>query len=207
VPRRHEPGPENAVQQRPAGRASAQQRNKSAPARATRTEHLPGAVLHHHVEGRVRFRIPSRRGDAPYFQRIAETLPGCAAVLSVAVNPTTAGVLVGYRGDLQTLVSYAKDHALFGVEHRPTQVPLGRRVSGAFGRLDKQLLSTTGGTLDLASVVFLALFGTGVVDLLRGNVARAMTLLAHAGVALLVGRSAGLAATEAKELAALLEGE
>jgi hypothetical protein len=207
VPRRPEPGPKKALQERPAGRASGHPQNKPAPGRGTRAEHLPGAVVHHHVEGRVRFRIPSRRGDAPYFQRIAETLPGCAEVVSVAANPITAGVLVGYRGDLQTIVGYAKEHSLFGVEHRPAQVPLGRQLSRAFGRLDKQLLSATGGALDLASVVFLALFGTGLADLLRGNVARAMTLLAHAGVALLVGRSAGLAATEAKELAVLLEGE
>jgi hypothetical protein len=207
VPRSPEPDQHKSVHERAAGKASAGRRNKPQPPGESPAEQLPAAVLHHHIQGRVRLRIPARRGDAPYFERIAETLAGCAAVVAVHVNPATAGVLVLYRGDLQTVLAYAKEHSLFGVRHDSKQMPLGRHLALAFGRLDKQLLSATGGALDLASVVFLTLCGAGAADLLRGHFVRGITLLAHAGVALLVGHSGALAATEAKELAVLFEGD
>jgi hypothetical protein len=130
-------------------------------------------------------------------------LPGCAGVVSI---PTTAGVLVAYHGDLRTVVGYTKDHSLFRVGHRPPQMPLGRHLALVFGPLNKQLLSATGGTLDLSSAVFLALFGSGVADLVRGHSAGAMTLLAHAGGRVARGTTDRAAATEAKALAVLFEG-
>jgi hypothetical protein len=207
VARPPEGEPQKPGGDRTATRAVAARRSKSPPAAAPAAEHLPGAVLHHHIPGRARLRVPSRRGDRLYFQHIAETLAGCAAVAAVDANPATAGVLIAYHGDLRTVLAYARDHSLFKVGRRASQMPLGRHLALAFGRLDKRLLSATGGALDLSSVVFLTLFGAGAADLLRGHFARAMTLLAHAGVALLVGQSTGLAATEAKELAVLFEGE
>jgi hypothetical protein len=74
VPRRLERAPDQPVGKRTAGKASADQPNKSAPDERPKAEHLPPAALHHHIEGRVRLRIRSRRGDAPHFRRIAEKL-------------------------------------------------------------------------------------------------------------------------------------
>jgi hypothetical protein len=165
------------------------------------------AFLHHRTPGRARFRVPSRHGDTAYFGRLEEALHACPAVTAVSTNPATAGILVHHTGDLHTVTSYARSHSLFALAGAVPIVPLGRRLSRQFGGLDKSLLKSTGGAVDLSGVVFLSLLGVGVAELLRGELVRAIALFSHAGVALLVGRPTEAVATEAREIAALLEGD
>lgn len=54
----------------------------------------PEARLEHAIAGRIRLRVPAKRGDAHYFSRVREALIGLPGTGVVTVAPRTGGVLL-----------------------------------------------------------------------------------------------------------------
>ena len=75
----------------------------------------PVAHIVHQVPGRVRFRLPSKRGDAAFFARAADTLRVQAGVVAVATDARTGSVLVEHSLDADAVVSLAAANAPFHV--------------------------------------------------------------------------------------------
>ena len=165
----------------------------------------PRGVLHHHIAGRARFRIASKRRVRAYFDQLRERLEQCPTVQSVQTQPLTASVLVHYSGSLASIVEYARSHSLFAIARPTPVVPLSKRASRQLAALDHRLLRASGGTLDLAGMVFIGLLVASVRAVLAGNATRALYLLPYAVAALLVGSPADAFAAEAEELAQLVE--
>jgi hypothetical protein len=57
-------------------------------------EILDFTVVVHRVANRVRLRVPGRRGDAVFFDRLGRTLSRSEGVLSVESNPLTASLII-----------------------------------------------------------------------------------------------------------------
>ena len=74
------------------------------------------ARIAHATARRVRLRVPSRKGDAGFFEEVARRLHECAAVEDVAINPRTGSVLVRHRGDFDAVTAHATSRGLFSVE-------------------------------------------------------------------------------------------
>lgn len=149
---------------------------------------LPAAHISHRTLPRTRFKVPARRGDAAYFERVQAELAQAPGVIELHVNPLTASVLVIHDSDVDALARYAEEKQLFHLESRPQATSFMARLSDNFQLVNERVRKLSGGELDLPTVAFLNLVGMAVAQLRRGNItAPATTLLWYAvSLALLV---------------------
>jgi hypothetical protein len=93
---------------------------------------LPPAQLEHAIPGRMRLRVPSRRGDARYFARVAEHLQGQADIITVTTRAVTGSVLILHRSAPETIAAFAREQGLFdlapGVVRRAGQAARASRA-------------------------------------------------------------------------------
>jgi len=163
---------------------------------------LPEAHICHFTSSRVRLRIPARRHDRVFFDTVKHQLSLWQGVKRVEVNPATASVLIHYSDGPAFLAEHYARNDLFAVNDMTPEGLVGTGVDGVAPRetiaqrtrggvvaVDKALQRLSGGQADLRSLVLLGLLGTGVVQLLRGNVAvSAITLFWYAGDAMRLWR-------------------
>lgn len=129
----------------------------------------PRGVCVHSAPGRVRIRIPERKGDEAFFAYAREHLAGCAGVDEVAVNATTGSILIRHRSDLNTIASHASRHEVFDLERGKKAKRLVNATIGAFQSLNGKIDRLSGGELDLPGTVSLALVAGGIVQIIRGR--------------------------------------
>lgn len=133
---------------------------------------IPEGRTVHRSPGRLRIRIPSRRRDASYFSGLTAKFADFSGVERVEANDRLGSVLFLHTTTVGAIIKYAKDEGLFDLK---TQSPPARLTvfGGAVSGLrdwDRRLKSFTGGSLDIMSLVFLALILTGVYQLSKGPV-------------------------------------
>jgi hypothetical protein len=131
---------------------------------------LPEAFVTHQTPHRLRVKIPSKKGDATFFSGLKELLSGYPGIDRVQVNPVTGSVLLVHRIDAATLTQLATRFGLVQLQApTPRKTTLNQRVIASFRHWDEQVRVTTGGELDIPSLLFLGLIGTGVYQLCIGN--------------------------------------
>jgi hypothetical protein len=132
---------------------------------------LPQAHVSHRSPTRIRLKITSRRGDAPYFADLQQAFDSARLTESVAVNTLTGSVLfVGEAVDLDSISDFAQDRQLFKLrQSRPLSRPVARYVAEPLHQADGIIEGLTGGYLNLAGSIFLLLLGMGTYDLVRGG--------------------------------------
>jgi len=136
---------------------------------------LPEAHLCSQTSGRVRIRIPSKKGDPVYFAGLKDLVSKFPGVQDVVVNPQTGSLLVLHdldvRGvDLSTLGSHTEMIGLFRIA--PVQAGQGsvsQRVTDVFRDANRGVQRFTRGELDLPTLVFIGLLGLGVAQIARGK--------------------------------------
>lgn len=159
---------------------------------------LPIACVDHHIHGRTRLLLLSRRRNAAWFERAEGELRACRGVDGAEGNPTTGSLLVFHTLSLEELGLQAAARGLFELRLEPPAGPLSQRlagdVRGGIRRLDGWLSASSQGGVDLAAVAFLALAAAGAVQVFRGKALPAgVSLLRYALQILPVaaGRPAG----------------
>jgi hypothetical protein len=84
----------------------------------------PIAVVEHHLPGRVRLRIRSKRGDVPWFQSVIQHLAEHEHVDEVSANPQTASILIRHSGPADPVEALATVRHLFELRRPdPTRAP------------------------------------------------------------------------------------
>jgi hypothetical protein len=157
----------------------------------TGSETQPSAFIKHQLPGRVRLKIPQKKGDFRYFDRIAESFAECLGITQLQLNPPAASILICHRTDtpFQDIVEFAETKSLFSLTEMPKDyeaitipnLPLATLTSTGLSRIDKSLLSFSHGRLDGRSLLFLALIGLAIHQITRGNImAPAASLLWYA---------------------------
>lgn len=132
---------------------------------------IPKARTVHQTEGRLRVRIPSMKGDVPYFTLIGEKLAACPAMKSITVNPLIGTVLLVHEATPREIARYAQEHRLFSLRHeRLPHKSLFDSTADVFRQLDSRLKKATGGDIDVTSLVFLFLVVSGIYQIMKGNV-------------------------------------
>jgi hypothetical protein len=107
---------------------------------------VPKAHVSHRVEGRARLRIPSRRGDHAFFERLKEQTGELSRVISTEVNARTGGVLIRHVGPLESITEECRQRGLFDLESiRPFEQPVVERVRDQLATLDAAVRGTTAG--------------------------------------------------------------
>jgi hypothetical protein len=87
------------------------------------TSQTPGAYIAHQMPGRVRFRVPSKRGDAAFLARVSEALRVQPGIAAVTADARTGSVLVKHEMGAEDVASLAESKALFRVTDAPDRRP------------------------------------------------------------------------------------
>jgi hypothetical protein len=132
---------------------------------------LSEAYVEHQIEKRVRIRIPSRRGDASYFEDLGNKLFQLAKFERIRTNPLTGSVLITHHEiDLQGIGDYAEKNSLFSLNSEGSAAtPLARKVVNPIENFSHFLNQVTDGEVDLAGLIFVSLLGFGIFEIFRGR--------------------------------------
>jgi hypothetical protein len=119
---------------------------------------------------RLRIKIPSKKGDAPYFVTLREKLSDCPGVEAVSVSPQTGSALILHDCETKAIFAYAKRNELFVRKRRTRErKTIFDSVADTFQAYNRDLKKWTGGEVDIASLVFLSLIASGIYQIAKGN--------------------------------------
>ncbi len=152
---------------------------------------LPAGHVRHLTTGRVRIKIPARRGDEAFFQTVEARLADWEHVEQVATNPITGSVLVHFSDLPGLFFENAAKNDLFEVDFDlpetgpDAESPLTAWAAERVAAADNAVQRWTAGAGDIRGIVFLLLVAGAGWQMLRGNIAApAATLLWYAGAML-----------------------
>ncbi len=74
---------------------------------------IPVAYIEHQLPGRVRLRVPSRRGEVPFFEKVVRELSKHPAIRELTANPLTGSITLQHFEPLQPIIATAADQKLF----------------------------------------------------------------------------------------------
>ncbi len=139
---------------------------------------LPKAYIKHQLAGRVRLKIPAKRGDEQYFEELAEAFATCDAITQLQLNPPTASLLIQYGAvPFAEVADFAAEAGLFAlVEQGDADLPTTEHLSVAgwsslgVSQFDQQLSQLSAGRVDLRSVFFLGFMGLAVHQAVKGHI-------------------------------------
>jgi hypothetical protein len=156
----------------------------------TNNEKYPSAYIKHQLPGRVRLKIPQKRGDFRYFDRIAELFADCPGITQLQLKPSAASILIchGTETDFLNITEFAQTNGLFTIVEQPEEetftisyLPIPKLTSTGLRHLDESLIDFSKGRLDGRSLLILALIGLSVRQMTKGHVlGPASTLLWYA---------------------------
>jgi Heavy metal associated domain 2 len=150
------------------------------------SENHPSAYIKHQLPGRVRLKIPQKRGDFRYFDRIAELFTGCPGITQLQLNPPSASILICHaaKTDFLNIAEFAQTNGLFTIIEQPEEetftipyLPIPKLTSTGLNRVEESLMDFSQGRLDGRSLLFLALIGLAVRQMSRGHVLGAASSL------------------------------
>jgi hypothetical protein len=79
---------------------------------------MPIAYVEHQIPGRLRLRIPERRGDVAFFQRVVGALSKVPDVSELDGSPLTGSVRIRYSGTAEAIAAAAAKEGLFEIRKR-----------------------------------------------------------------------------------------
>ena len=131
------------------------------------------ALVVHNMAGRIRIRVPSKKGNEAYFASVKEALSACVGVEGVEVATFTGSILVRCHGPTEAVLGWAESQGLFVVRQEQSikVTAFYDSVAGRFEALNDGIKTATGKSFDLPGVAFLALMGAGIYQIARGNFA------------------------------------
>ncbi len=141
-------------------------------------ENHPSAYIKHQLPGRVRLKIPQKRGDFGYFDRIAKLFADCPGIIQLQLNPSAASILICHAAEtqLRNIIKFAQTNGLFTITKQPKeivsipQLPIATLTSTSLNRFDKSLMDLSQGLLDSRSLFLLTLTGLAIHQITRGNI-------------------------------------
>ena len=133
----------------------------------------PEAIIVHRMPGRIRIRVPSKRGNIAYFATAKESLSSFRGVEGVEVAPFTGSILLRCKGPVDDVTGWARSQGLFAIkeEQRIRVTSFHDSVADRFAALDERIKTVTGQGFDLPGLAFLALMVAGIYQIARGNFA------------------------------------
>jgi hypothetical protein len=93
---------------------------------------IPVAYIEHQLPGRVRLRVPSRRGEVPFFERVVRELSKHPAMRELTATPLTGSITLRYLEPLRPIIAAAADQKLFATRRLEpqTNVAISKQASG-----------------------------------------------------------------------------
>jgi hypothetical protein len=94
----------------------------------------PTAYVSHQIAGRVRLRVPDKRGDSDYFEMVRQRLAAQGSLERMQISPQTGSILIHHAGSVGPILAAATEHDLFRMadQTRTTRSPpILHQTSGA----------------------------------------------------------------------------
>lgn len=140
---------------------------------------LPDAYITHATQGRVRIRIPDRKGDSTYFASLKEKLAGLSelpGIQRVEANPMTGSILVLHTLDLQAVdlglvAQYSEFNNLFRLKVSPpgqTSASVIRKQSPR--EVNGEVGGRASSDIDFGMLAILGFVGVAIIQLTRGHI-------------------------------------
>jgi hypothetical protein len=121
---------------------------------------VPVASIEHQVPGRVRLRVPSKRGDVSFFEKIVRELSKHPSMRELTASSLTGSITLHYCEPLQLITTAAADQKLFET---------GRLEPQTGGSRSKRASGLREGS-GLAAGIAAGLSGLGLFQVAQGNV-------------------------------------
>lgn len=152
----------------------------------------PVARAVHELPGRLRVRVPARQGDRAYFADVAEAFDLFREVLAAEGNPRTGSILIRHEATSARVWAFAETHDLFVRETAQAQAPgaLDRMIADA-RQIDGWFRRSSGGELDLGTLVTMGLVGMSAYQIICGRVLAPAVTLSWYAAQQLQARAAG----------------
>ncbi len=146
------------------------------------------AYIAHKSQGRLRLRIPEYRNKTDYFATWQESIEQWPQTQLVETNPLTASLLIHHDGDDDSLLEQTKQlgFELLTKQSAATDVkaldstltnqqdtnitagtPLWKPITDQLVLTNKKLSQLTGGSIDLPSLLFVALLLQGLIQFIK----------------------------------------
>ncbi|MCA1367163.1 hypothetical protein I6F15_07095 [Bradyrhizobium sp. BRP14] len=84
---------------------------------------LPTANVEHFMSGRLRVKVPHRRGDVSYFRSAVEKLSEHPEIAGLRANPMTGSILIQHETDLPSIREIAAKSEIFDLQEAPPPRP------------------------------------------------------------------------------------
>ncbi|TRW89544.1 HMA2 domain-containing protein [Candidatus Methylobacter oryzae] len=140
----------------------------------------PSAYVKHQLPGRVRLKIPQKKGDADYFARIAKSFSKFPGITQLQFNPNSGTILIRHdeaKAQLGNISEFAQTNGLFNIAEPPPEKtfsiphqPIATLTSTRLNRLDQSLMELSEGLIDSRSLFLLILTGLAVHQIARGKI-------------------------------------
>ena len=135
-------------------------------------ESLVSAYVVHWLPGRLRLRIPDKRGDQEYFADLCQVLTNRREVVSASVNPFTGSVLLCLTAgvEIAEVAARAKELSLFALKRSRSAAKktLATASLGLKG-IDNFIARASDGYLDMKSGLFLLLLILAIHQIIKGR--------------------------------------
>ena len=118
---------------------------------------LPHARVAHHLPHRLRVRVPSRKGDQAYFDRVSKRLKRERSIRSVQASRHTGSITIEYDGHAGDVALLAREEELFDLPEATVAYMLATSSAVRTTRVNPR------------TVVSAGLAGLGAYQLIRGN--------------------------------------
>lgn len=84
----------------------------------------PIATIQHQIPGRLRIRIPARRGDVSFFHHIVQTLSKIPSIAELSAIPLTGSIIIRHSGSAHAIAAAATEQGLFEIgPEEPKKAP------------------------------------------------------------------------------------
>jgi Heavy metal associated domain 2 len=139
---------------------------------------LPEAYISHLTAGRMRIKIPSRKGDGAFFSALKDYLskfsefPG---IQKIELNPLTGSMLVIHTlglnpAYLKLIKADVEQKGLFKIGTSNSSHPSASgNIAENFKNVNKEIIDFTRGELDIRSLALIGLIGLGLFQASRGQ--------------------------------------
>lgn len=130
------------------------------------------AEVLHQIPGRFRIRLAILKGDSRGLETVAETLRACRDVHSVTSNPVTGSLLIMHSGSFSDIAACAAESVMLElVQRKDAPLDIQRRFNEGLRQLDRDIMSVTGGNIDVNGLLILAFTSLAIQQAIQGQVA------------------------------------
>jgi len=128
------------------------------------------AYISHTTSGRFRIRIPSKKGDAAFFQSLKDLAGQYPNIHEVAANPVTGSILIKHSLEPAIMEELARTY--FPRQSKQLDSPssnIHRQVTETYNQVENKIKKLTGGEMDVGTLSFGTLLILGIYQISRGN--------------------------------------